>query len=243
MGMFPTTLGRHRGQRAFEDLEQRLLDTLAGDVAGDRRVFGLASDLVDLIDIDDPLLGTLDVEVGSLDQLEQDVLDVLTDIAGLGESGGVGDGERHVEQPGEGLGHERLARPGGPNQQDVRLLELDLLVGGALAGAHPLVVVVDRDREDLLGVVLTDDVLGEEVVDLVRLWQLGERDLLRGGQLLVDDLVAEIDALVTDVYPGPGDELLDLFLGLAAERALEKLGSFVFGHGDSLPARLSGDCF
>ena len=38
---------------------------------------------------------------------------------------------------------------------------------------------------------------------------------LPGGgrdQFLVDDLVAEIDALVTDVYPGPGDQLLDLAL-------------------------------
>ncbi len=41
----------------------------------------------------------------------------------------------------------------------------------------------------------------------------------RNGQLLVDDLVAEIDALVADVHARAGDELLDLALRLAAEAA------------------------
>ena len=102
-------LRRHRRLGALEDLQQRLLHALARDVPGDRRVLALAGDLVDLVDVDDPRLGPLDVEVGGLDQLEQDVLDVLADVAGLGEGGGVGDGERHVEQPGERLGEVRLA--------------------------------------------------------------------------------------------------------------------------------------
>ena len=42
------------------------------------------------------------------------------------------------------------------------------------------------------------------------------------GELLVDDLVAEIDALVADVDAGAGDQLLDLPLALPAEAA-EKL--------------------
>ena len=147
-------LRRHRRLRALEDLQQRLLHALAGDVAGDRRVLALAGDLVDLVDVDDPGLGPLDVEVGGLDQLEQDVLDVLADVAGLGERGGVGDGERHVEQPGERLGEVRLAAAGRAEQQDVRLRQLDLV---AAADAHrllvldPPVVVVDGDGEDLLG--------------------------------------------------------------------------------------------
>ena len=74
-------LRRHAGHRALEDLEQRLLHALARDVARDRRVVGLARDLVDLVDVDDAGLGALDVEVGRLDELEQDVLDVFADVA------------------------------------------------------------------------------------------------------------------------------------------------------------------
>src|SRR3954469_6226376 len=56
-------------------------------------------------------------------------------------------------------------------------------------------------------------------------WRTGRRrggpdgERAGAGELLVDDLVAEIDALVADVDAGAGDELLDLPLRLAAEAA------------------------
>ena len=128
VGVLAAPLGRHRRGGALQDLQQRLLHALAGDVAGDRRVLGLAGDLVDLVDVDDAGLGLLDVVVGGLDELEEDVLDVLADVAGLGEGGGVGDGERHVEHAGQGLGQQRLAAAGGADEQDVRLRQLDLVV-------------------------------------------------------------------------------------------------------------------
>ena len=136
-------LRRHRGDRALEDLEQRLLDALARHVARDRRVVRLARDLVDLVDVDDPGLGLLDVEVGRLDQLEEDVLDVLADVAGLGERGRVGDRERDVEDPRERLREQRLPAAGRPEQQDVRLLQLDVRArpsapcGRACSGCRP----------------------------------------------------------------------------------------------------------
>ena len=126
--MLAPALRRHRGDRPLEDLQQRLLDALARHVARDRRVVRLARDLVDLVDVDDPGLGLLDVEVGGLDQLQQDVLDVLADVAGLGERGRVGDRERDVEDPRQRLREQRLAAAGRPEQQDVRLLQLDVAV-------------------------------------------------------------------------------------------------------------------
>src|SRR5207245_3891076 len=101
-----------------------------------------------------------------------------------------------------------------------RLLQLDV----ALLGAHldALVVVVDGDGEGALGLLLRDDVVVEDGVDVLRPRQVVEVELRGSGELLVDDLVAEIDALVADVDPGPGDQLLDLSLALPAEAA-EKL--------------------
>src|SRR3954470_12849538 len=109
-------LRRHVALRPLEDLEQRLLHALARDVAGDRRVVALAADLVDLIDVDDAALRLLLVVPRRLIELEDDVLDVLADVAGLGESGGVGDGERHREQARQRLGEQRLASAGGADQ-------------------------------------------------------------------------------------------------------------------------------
>jgi hypothetical protein len=216
-------LRRHRGGRALENLEQRLLDSLARDVARDRRVVGLARDLVDLVDVDDPGLGLLDVEVGGLDQLEQDVLDVLADIPGLGQRRRVGDRKRNVEDARQRLGQQRLAAAGRAEQEDVRLLELDVAgLALRLSDLDALVVVVDRDRERALGGVLADDVVVEDVVDLGRLRQVLELEGGWSGELLVDDLVAKIDALVADIDAGTGDQLLDLSLRLPAEAA-EKL--------------------
>ena len=219
-------LRRNRGDRALEDLQQRLLHALAGDVAGDRRVLGLAGDLVDLVDVDDAGLGPLDVVVGGLDQLEQDVLDVFADVAGLGERRGVGDGERHVEPLREGLREVGLAAAGRADQQDVALLDLDVVDdrvgrGEGRAGADALVVVVDRDGEGLLGRLLADDVLLEEGEDLFRLRQLElARGLFAGfGETLFDDLVAELDAFVADVDAGTGDQLLHLLLATCRRRS------------------------
>ena len=217
MRVLAPALRRHAGRGAFQDLEQGLLHPFARHVAGDGGVVGLAGDLVDLVDVDDAGLGLLDVEVGRLDELEQDVLHVLAHVAGLGEGGGVGDGERHVEDAGQGLRQQGLAAAGGAEQEDVGLLQLDLVVGGR--HLHALVVVVDRHREGALGLFLPDDVVGEDRVDLLGLGQVLEIESRRRRELLVDDLVAEIDALVADVDARAGYELLDLALALAAEAA------------------------
>ncbi len=66
-----------------EDLQKSLLHAFTGNIACDRRIFILATDLVDFIDIDDPLLTALHVAVGRLQQFQDDVLDILADIAGF----------------------------------------------------------------------------------------------------------------------------------------------------------------
>ena len=224
--MLATTLGRHRRLRSLEDLQQGLLHALTRHVAGDRRVLALARHLVDLVDVDDARLGPLHVEVGRLDQLEQDVLDVLADVAGLGERGGVGDGERHVELTGQRLREVGLAAPGGAEEQDVRLGKFDLVAspdrGGLILVLDPPVVVVDGDRQDLLRRVLSDDVVVEERADLAGIRKVVEAQLGGFGELFLDDLVAQVDALVADVHARACDQLLDLLLRLAAERALQQ---------------------
>ena len=149
--------GGTRGGGALHQLQQRLLDALARDVAGDRGIVRLAADLVDLVDIDDAALRPLDIIVGGLEQLQDDVLDILADIAGLGQRRRVGHGEGHVEDPRQRLGEQGLAAAGRADEQDVRLGELDVGALGAVGEA--LVMIVDRDREDALGVALADHII------------------------------------------------------------------------------------
>src|SRR5207247_2179047 len=103
----------------------------------------------------------------------------------------------------------------------VALLDLDVLP--TAVDAEPFVVVVDRDGEDLLGAPLADHVLVELLLDGTR------RGDVRGGRLrpaaalllLVDDRLAQLDALAADVdVAGPLHEGADVAVAAAAERAI-----------------------
>ena len=125
-----------------------------------------------------------------------------------------------------------LPRAGRADQQDVRLRELD--VGVLLRVGQPLVVVVHRDREHPLGVLLADHVVVEHLADLLRrrhaVARLDEVRLV----LLADDVHAQLDAFVADEHGRARDQLADLVLALAAERAVEGvLGVAGLAHGHS----------
>ena len=167
--MFAAALRRHTRNDALKDLEQRLLHAFTGDVACDRDVLGLAGDLVDLIDIDDAALGLGDIHIRRLKQVEQDVFDVLAHITGLGDGGSVGNRERHIQQARQRARKERLAATGGTDEQDIALFDLHVCERIRLAASRlvqAFVVVMHRDREHSLGVVVADDVLVEEFLDL-----------------------------------------------------------------------------
>jgi hypothetical protein len=135
-----------------------LLHALAGDVTRNRRVLALAGDLVDLVDIDDARFGALDIVVGGLDEFEQDVLDILADVASFCERGGVGYRKGDIQHPCQSLRQKRLATSGRAKEHDVGLGELNIAFL-MVADLYPLVVVVDRDGKNLLGRLLTDDVI------------------------------------------------------------------------------------
>jgi hypothetical protein len=65
------------------------------------------------------------------------------------------------------------------------------------------------------------------LADLMWLGQLVEQaDLATLGEFFLDDLVAQIYALITDVNAGTSDQLLDLLLALPAERTLQQVAAF-----------------
>ncbi len=86
-------------------------------------------------------------------------------------------------------------------------------------------MVVDGHCERALGRVLTDHIVLEEFLDLGGLGQLVEFHVAVLGEFFLDDLVAQVDALVADVHAGTGDELFDLLLTLSAEGALQQIAT------------------
>ncbi len=220
--MFAPTLGRYAGHRTFDDLQQGLLHTFAGDVAGDGGVVGFAGNLVDFVDEDDAALRPLHIVVRRLQESEDDILDVFAHISGLGEGGGVGNGEGYVQDASQGLGQEGFSRTGGADHENVALGQFDIVVGFNIA-VDAFVMVVDRNREHLFGILLADDVLIQHLFYLMGGWDAGGSlfGIAFAALLLFDYIAAQIHALIADEDRRAGDELTHLVLGLGAKRAVE----------------------
>jgi hypothetical protein len=76
-------------------------------------------------------------------------------------------------------------------------------------------------RENFLCTLLSHNVFVEKRACLNRRWERVELNAGAFADFFFDDFIAELDALIADIHTGAGDQFLDLFLGLAAERALQ----------------------
>src|SRR5690606_41392360 len=81
----PAATRRHRHPRALDQLQQPLLHAFATDVAATGGVLRACRQLVDLVEASDAAGSLVDIVVAALPQLRDDALDVLADIAGLGQ--------------------------------------------------------------------------------------------------------------------------------------------------------------
>ena len=246
--VFSAALRRDVRDRALNDLEQCLLDTLTGDVAGNRAVFAPTRDLVDFVDIDDAALRAFHIIVCRLDQTEKNVLDVLTDIPRFRQGRRVRDGERHAEGARQRLREIGFPDAGGAEEQDVRLLQFDVVLCGLFRGRlcriplietlarlfalfflveaeDALVVVIDGDRENALCRVLPDDVFIEHGFDFLRFRERVRRQRFRRFALRlrvrpIEQILAGVYAVIADINAGGGgDQAEYLMLRPAAEGA------------------------
>ncbi len=134
-----------------------------------------------------------------MQELQQQVLHVLTHVAGLGQRGGVADGEGHVENAGQCLGQQGLARTGRADHENVRLVDLDFARFGAVH--EPLVMAMHGHGQDLLRPLLTDHVLVQMLDQFSRRGDLAEQGLAgpSPAAFLLEDRLAEVDTFATDV--------------------------------------------
>jgi hypothetical protein len=172
-----------------------------------------------------PVLGLLDIVVALLQQLLDDVLDVLADVARLGQRGRVGDREGHVSRRASVSASSVLPDPVGPIS---RMLLLASSTSSLRHRLEALVVVVDGDGQHLLGPLLADHVLVENGVDLLRLGQL-----VWPSSATLSCISSRMMSLQSSTHSsqmktdGPGDQLAHLVLALAAERAVQQLAVVV----------------
>jgi hypothetical protein len=86
-----------------------------------------------------------------------------------------------------------------------------------------LVVIVNGDRQHLLGMALADHVIVQHLADFLRRRDAVARLHQRRLVLLADDVHAEFDALVADEYGRTRNEFADFVLALSTERAIQRV--------------------
>ena len=91
-----------------------------------------------------------------------------------------------------------------------------------LGSRYSFVMIVHRNGEDFFGLLLSDDVFIQEVLDLLGFQKVnvGTRSLFHFFifQFFLQDVCADVYALITDIYPGRSrDQLADLTLGLVTK--------------------------
>ncbi len=158
---------RHLG--FLHELEQRGLHATPAHVPA--MLVAGGRDLVDLVDVDDAILRQREIAVGLLCELTHEVVHVATHIAGLAEFRRIRLYKRHADQLSDMLHEVRLTHAGRADEDDVLLRVFDLCrLLGRHRGELPRVVVMvaHRNRESLLGVVLTDDIAIEMALDVTR---------------------------------------------------------------------------
>jgi hypothetical protein len=178
------------------------------------------TDLVDFVDVEHAALGRFQVEVGRMKQFQQQVLDILADVARFGQRGRVADGKRYVQDAGQRAGEQRFARTRRPDHQDVRLFDIDVVPFEA--ERQPLVVVVNGYGQNFLRRILPDDVAIELRHDFARRRNAVKQRFgaAAAALFLVQNRLAQFDALATDVnIARPLDERTNVAVALAAERA------------------------
>jgi hypothetical protein len=212
--------------------EQGPLHPGAGDVRppkGPRR-----GDFVDLIDINNAVLGHLQVVVGGVHQVPHQVFHVPAHISRLAEFGGVPLDKGHPQLVGDELDEVGFAHPGGADEDDV-----------VLDGPHPgfgfpalfqvmadaVEMGADLGGQDALGVFLLDDVFVEKGFQFLRL-QI---------KVNVTEFVGRASPLGLGVrfgHPVRGDHLdaVAVFFGkIVAELFFQLFLVGYFGHGFLVP--------
>jgi hypothetical protein len=83
-------------------------------------------------------------------------------------------------------------------------------------------MLINGNGQTLLRFVLPDDIFIEKIFYILRFRKIRANSGSFRAFVVVNDLITDVDAFITDVNAGTGDQLSDIVLGLAAKRTAEK---------------------
>src|SRR5579871_1006753 len=116
MGMLSAASWWHIAHRTLNDFQQGLLNALARNITSYAWIFTPTRDLVDLIDVNDAPFCKLNIAVGGVEQIGNDSFHIFANVARFGKTGGIRDGEWHIQHARQGLSQKCFSRARRSNQ-------------------------------------------------------------------------------------------------------------------------------
>ena len=126
--MLAAACWRHARFSSLQNLQERLLNSLTGNISGNGEVFCLTSNFVNLVDVNNANLRALNVSVSRRDEFQKNVFNILANITGFRKRSGVSNGKRNFQKAGKCLSKQGLAGTGRSKQQNVRFCNLNVLI-------------------------------------------------------------------------------------------------------------------
>ena len=223
MGVLAPALRRNIGSRSFQDFQQGLLYAFTGNVPGNGNVFRLPGNLVNFININNASLGFFNIVIRILDQAQQNVFHVFSHIPGFGQCGSIRNGKGYLQDPGQRLGQQGLPAAGRSQHQDIGFLQFHILIFRPRASViDPFVMIIYRNSQRLLRLILANYILVQNRLDLLRCRQVLQRFRRRNIIILFvfffQDFGTQFDTLVANVPVTTGQHPLHLIVSFSAER-------------------------
>ena len=216
--MLSSALRRYGCNRTLHNLQKRLLNTLPGDIPCDGWIFRLPCDLIDLVDIDNPILCSLNISIRRLNNLEKNIFHIFPDVSGFGQSRGVRNRKWNIEHLRQCLCQKRFPASGRSKHQNIALLQLHPKISLCF---DPLVMIIDRNGKNLFGLLLPNHIIIQKALYLFRLQEINlSRPVIFVFiiKFFFYNLGTDLNTFVTDICSvWPRNQLAHLRLWLITE--------------------------
>ena len=200
--MLSSSLRRNACHSSLQNFQKCLLYTFTGNITGDGYILRLTCDLIDLIDINNSVLRTVNIIVSSLDNFQKDILNILAYISGLCQCSGICNGKWHIQKSRQCLCKQGLTGTSWSQHQNVALLKLHIQVLGC---SDTFVMIVYSNRKCFLGLILSDYIVVQNCMDFLWFHQIDLRSknifLIVSSKFFLHDLRADTYTLIADVGP------------------------------------------
>mmetsp|Transcript_6440 Transcript_6440/g.12722 ORF Transcript_6440/g.12722 Transcript_6440/m.12722 type:complete len:458 (+) Transcript_6440:232-1605(+) len=122
-GVFPSWLLGNIDDVALDDLQERMLNSLPGDIATDADISSRFANLVRFVEVNDSFLASFQILSAFEVELEQNTLNILANIPRLRQTRGIGNDQRDINQLGQCFDQQSLPGASGTDDDDVALIE------------------------------------------------------------------------------------------------------------------------